>query len=495
MKLLKINPTDNVAVALEELSDGEMVNVDGAEITVLETVKAGHKLAISDIATGEAVTKYGHPIGTATVDISIGQTVHTHNLKTALDGVLEYTYNPSKKDAEKTSPTMFRGYRRKDGKTGIRNEVWIIPTVGCVNATAQKLEAEAKKLAKKHSSIDGVYSFCHPYGCSQLGDDHENTRRAITGLIDHPNAGAVLVLGLGCENNDVAGVKKLLGDFDPDRVKFLICQDCEDEVEAGIRAMSELIEFAGAFERENTPMSELVVGLKCGGSDGFSGITANPLAGAFADRLISEGGAIILTEVPEMFGAETILMDRCETSELFERTVAMINDFKNYYIKNGQNVYENPSPGNKAGGITTLEDKSLGCVQKGGSTNVMDVLGYCEPVRTRGLNLLTGPGNDLVSVSAMTASGAHLILFTTGLGTPFGAPAPTVKISSNTALYDKKRNWIDFDAGRLLTGVSMEVLRDELYEYVRALASGETVAKNETLGAREFTIFKTGITL
>jgi len=495
MKTLKINPSDNVVVALSELKAGESVTVGDLTITVTENIAPGHKLAIKNIGAGEAVTKYGHKIGNATADISAGQTVHTHNLKTALDGLLEYTYNPKKAEKKSATPTTFKGFKRKDGKVGIRNEVWIIPTVGCINSTALQLEKDASKLLGADSTIDGIYSFGHPYGCSQLGDDHENTRRAIAGLISHPNAGAVLVVGLGCENNDAESLKKLLGDYDTDRVKFLICQECKNEFEDGLVLMRELIDHANGFEREDVPMSELIVGLKCGGSDGFSGITANPLAGAFADRLIAEGGAIILTEVPEMFGAETILMDRCQTSEIFENTVKMINDFKNYYIKNGQNIYENPSPGNKAGGITTLEDKSLGCVQKGGSTNVVDVLGYCEPVKTRGLNLLTGPGNDLVSVSAMTASGAHLILFTTGLGTPFGAPAPTVKISSNTALYDKKKRWIDFDAGRLLKDTKMETLRDELYEYVRSLASGEIKAKNEILGAREFTIFKTGITL
>ena len=495
MEIIKINPADNVVVALSELNVGEVVAVDDVDVTVKEAIKAGHKLAIKNIAAGEAVIKYGHTIGSAIADISVGHTVHTHNLKTTLKGLLEYKYNPQKSETKQVTPSTFKGFLRKDGKVGIRNEVWIIPTVGCVNWVALQLEKAAREFTPADSTIDGVYSFGHPYGCSQLGDDHENTRRAIVGLINHPNAGAVLVLGLGCENNDADSLKELLGDYDKDRVKFLICQECEDELEEGLDIMGELMDYAKEFEREDVPMSELVVGLKCGGSDGFSGITANPLTGAFADKLIAEGGTIILTEVPEMFGAETILMDRCETPELFERTVQMINDFKNYYIKNDQNVYENPSPGNKAGGITTLEDKSLGCIQKGGSTNVTDVLGYCEPVKTRGLNLLTGPGNDLVSVSAMTASGAHLILFTTGLGTPFGAPAPTVKISSNTALYDKKRGWIDFDAGRLLAGVKMEILADELYEYVRALASGEIQAKNEKLGAREFTIFKTGITL
>ena len=495
MKLLKINPADNVAVALTPIAAMEDVSVDGMVLTVVESVGAGHKVALNPIASGDSVIKYGHPIGRATTRISPGQTVHTHNLKTALDGLLEYTYTPQHIKLAPREPGMFRGFRRSGGKVGIRNEVWIIPAVGCINVTAEILAKSARELLCDTDSIDGVYAYGHPYGCSQLGEDHENTRRAIAGLTAHPNAGAVLVLGLGCENNDVVGIKELLGDYDRERIKFLVCQESEDEIEDGLAMLRSLVDYASRSTREDVPMSELIVGLKCGGSDGFSGISANPLVGAFTDRLIAEGGSAILTEVPEMFGAETILMNRCRTPELFERTVSMINEFKDYYIANGQNVYENPSPGNKDGGISTLEDKSLGCVQKGGNADVTDVLDYGNSVAKRGLNLLNGPGNDLVSVSGMTVSGAQLILFTTGRGTPFGAPAPTVKISSNTALYDKKRAWIDFDAGPLLSGTPMATLRDQLYEYVRALASGEIQTKNEIIDAREFTIFKTGVTL
>ncbi|MCL2857514.1 MAG: altronate dehydratase family protein [Oscillospiraceae bacterium] len=495
MKLLKINPADNVAVALAQLAAGEKLSVDGAELTLAEDVGPGHKVALKSIAVGEDVVKYGHAIGRATVEILPGRLVHTHNLATALEGLLEYTYTPRIAERVTRESGIFRGFRRRDGKVGIRNEVWVIPTVGCINVLADMIARSGQELLSEGGGVDGIHFFGHPYGCSQLGDDHENTRRAVTGLIRHPNAGGVLVLGLGCETNGIEGIKELLGDYDHERVKFMVCQESGDDIADGLALLRSLVDYAGSFNREGVPMSELVVGLKCGGSDGFSGITANPLVGAFADRLIAEGGIAILTEVPEMFGAETILMNRCRTPKLFERMVEMINGFKNYYIANGQNIYENPSPGNKAGGISTLEDKSLGCVQKGGQTDVTGVLSYGDPVTERGLNLLDGPGNDLVSVSGMTASGAHLILFTTGRGTPFGAPAPTVKVSSNTALYDKKRAWIDFDAGQLLAGVSMDALCDQLYEYVRALASGEVCAKNEILGAREFTIFKGGVTL
>ena len=493
MKILKINQADNVAVTLVPLSEGEVVSIDGSELTLADPVDAGHKVALECINAGEAVIKYGHPIGHAKAAISTGEVVHTHNLKTALDGLLEYTYTPNLNPLAKQKPGTFFGYRRKDGSVAIRNEVWIVPTVGCINSTALFLEKNAQTFFT--DEIDGLYAFPHPYGCSQLSDDLENTRRILTGIIKHPNVGAVLVLGLGCENNTVEGLQELLGDYDKERVRFLVCQDSKDEHEDGLAILRELVTYASQFNREQIPMSELIVGLKCGGSDGFSGITANPLVGAFSDRLVAEGGSVILTEVPEMFGAETILMNRCRTPQLFEQTVNLINDFKTYFIENKQEIYENPSPGNLAGGISTLEDKSLGCLQKGGTSDVMAVLKYGDPVLEKGLNLLEGPGNDLVSTSSMTASGAHLILFTTGRGTPFGAPVPTVKISSNTELASRKPGWVDFDAGLLLKGVPMETLVTELYEYVRALASGEIRSKNEINDARELTIFKTGVTL
>jgi len=493
MKLLRINPSDHVAVALTPLTSRESITVDSLNIVIQEPINAGHKVAVLSIKSGDSVLKYGHSIGHATSDVAVGQLVHTHNLKTGLDGVSEYSYKPNRNSLEKREPDMFLGYRRPNGKVGIRNEVWIVPTVGCVNSTAANLQRIAQPLIPKE--VEGLYTFPHPYGCSQMSEDHENTCRALAGLINHPNAAAVLVLGLGCENNSVEEMMKFLGDYDKERIHFLVTQDCADEYESGLTALSELLNYAAKFERENISMSELIVGLKCGASDGFSGITANPLVGSFSDQLVAQGGSVILTEVPEMFGAETILMSRCRTPELFNSTVRMINDFKNYYIENGQNIYENPSPGNKAGGISTLEDKSLGCIQKGGTSDVVDVLNYGEPVKTKGLNLLTGPGNDLVSASAMTASGAHLVLFTTGRGTPFGAPVPTVKISSNTAIYEKKSAWIDFNAGFLTEGMSLEDLSSEFYNYIRALVSGDILAKNELHNAREFTIFKTGVTL
>ena len=461
MRTLKIHPLDNVEVNLEN----------------------GHKYALADIAKNENVIKYGTPIGHAACDIKKGEHIHTHNLKTNLKGNIEYTYSPALFPAEKRKADTFMGYIRKNGEVGIRNEIWIINTVGCVNKTAKRL-----------SELTGAICFEHPFGCSQLGDDQTKTQLILKGLVNHPNAAGVLVLGLGCENNNIEVFKEVLGSWDDERVKFLNAQDETDEIEAGIKIINELKEYAGQFKRTEIPVSKLKIGLKCGGSDGFSGITANPLIGSFSDRMIAMGACCIMTEVPEMFGAEHLLMQRCPTEELFNKTVALINNFKDYYTVHNQVIYENPSPGNKAGGITTLEEKSLGCTQKGGLGTVTDVLSYGDTATKNGLNLLNGPGNDIVAITNLTAAGAHIILFSTGRGTPVGAPVPTVKIASNNALAKKKANWIDFDASPLLYGKTMEELTDEFTKKVIAVASGEET-KSEINGYREISIFKDGIVL
>jgi len=487
---IKIHEKDNVLVAIKEIEKDAVISIDTMEITALENIPAGHKMAIYDIAAGDGVMKYGSCIGNAQSDIKAGQWVHTHNVKTALGDLLEYTYSPVDTTLETMESATFMGYRRNDGKVGIRNEVWIIPTVGCVNAIGQ---AMAKAARAKYGTED-VIAFEHPYGCSQMGDDEDNTRKILADLINHPNAGAVLVLGLGCENSNIDVLKPYIGDCDEKRVRFLVCQEVEDEMEAGEVIIDELVEYVSAFKREAVPVSELIVGLKCGGSDGFSGITANPVVGKFSDLVVRQGGTTILTEVPEMFGAETFLMNRCENEELFEETVKLINDFKKYYKDNNQTIYENPSPGNKKGGITTLEDKSLGCIQKSGSAAVKGVLSYAQPVSNKGLNLLSAPGNDLVASTALAASGAHMVLFTTGRGTPFACPVPTVKISTNSNLAKKKSNWIDFNAGVLVEDQDMETTAKALFDYVIAVASGEKVC-SEKAGLQDMAIFKKGVTL
>lgn len=493
MKAVKIQEKDNVAVAVCDIKANEQIIIENELITAVTDIPAGHKLALINIPEGEDIIKYGFPIGHAKCKIKAGSHVHTHNVKSNLGNLLSYEYRPVFKEPEPEKSESFMGYKRKDGKTGIRNEVWIIPTVGCVNAIVREIEREAQKY--RTENIDGIFSYCHPYGCSQLGADQENTLKFLCGLICHPNAAAVLVVGLGCENGNIGELKKLLGAYDGQRVKFMVCQDYEDEVAEGARLVKELCCFADSFRREPCPVSDLVIGLKCGGSDGFSGITANPLLGAVSDKLIRWGGSSVLTEVPEMFGAETILMNRCRTEKQFRQTVDLINNFKQYFLRYGEKTDENPSPGNKAGGITTLEDKSLGCVQKGGSSPVEDVLSYGDRITKKGLSLLQAPGNDLVASNALAASGAHIVLFTTGRGTPLGCPVPTVKISSNSALFEKKKNWIDFDAGQLLSGSSLEELRDELFGLIIDISSGRKKAKSENIDKHDLAIFKDGVTL
>ena len=458
---IKINENDNVAVALEVIPADTVVNVGGTEVTTVMEIPAGHKFALAD-------------------------------LKTGLGDLLEYSYEPDSIEEKFTEDATFMGYRRKDGRAGVRNEIWIIPTVGCVNNVASRIAELSKGLVREN--IEAVCAFPHPYGCSQMGDDQEHTRQILANLINHPNAGGVLVLGLGCENSNIDVLKGYLGEIDSDRVKFLVAQESDDEIAEGVGIVKGLAEYTAQFQREPISVSELVIGMKCGGSDGLSGITANPAVGRFSDILISKKGTTILTEVPEMFGAETILMNRCENEALFDKTVDLINDFKNYFKRHNQTIYENPSPGNKKGGISTLEDKSLGCTQKSGSAVVKGVLAYGETVSTPGLNLLSAPGNDLVAATALAASGAHIVLFTTGRGTPFACPVPTVKISSNSRLAGKKDNWIDFNAGVVAEGESLDAAGQRLFDEVVAVASGRKV-KSELAGFHDMAIFKQGVTL
>lgn len=491
-EFIKINANDCVAVALKPLPSGASIVVDGKPLTLLQDIPQGHKFALQDLAVGQPVIKYGAAIGVAKQDIPKGSWVHTHNIKTGLGDLLTYRYDPVHPSVQPTQERFFQGFRRADGKAGVRNELWIIPTVGCVNNIATALERKAQHLVR--GSIDCVAAFPHPYGCSQMGDDQENTRRILADLIGHPNAGGVLVLGLGCENSNIDVLKPYLGQFDENRVKFLVCQESTDEIADGMALLEQLAAYAGQFQRQPISCNELIVGMKCGGSDGLSGITANPTVGAFSDLLISKGGTTILTEVPEMFGAETLLMSRCKNQELFEQTVDLVNDFKNYFKRHDQTIYENPSPGNKKGGISTLEDKSLGCTQKSGTAPVVGVLGYGQKVTTPGLNLLSAPGNDLVASTALAAAGAHIVLFTTGRGTPFAAPVPTMKISSNTALAEKKSNWIDFNCGVLTENVTLADLGQALFDRVVEVASGRPV-KSEEAGFHDMAIFKQGVTL
>ena len=496
-RAIKINSADNVAVAIADmLPKGECVVMDGCKVVLRDDIARGHKFALCDMPQGQDIIKYGYPIGRLTCPVRQGEWIHSHNLGTNLCDNLQYEYSPTDvvPNIPKRDGLTINGFLRSDGSMGIRNELWIVPTVGCVNGQAQAI-AERVRRECDCSHLDDVRVYTHNYGCSQLGDDHKNTQQALAALICHPNAGGVLVLGLGCENNQIASLRKVIGSCDERRVRFLVAQEVEDEVEEGFRICRELVDVMRDDRREPQPLSNLCVGLKCGGSDGLSGITANPLVGRLSDWLIAQGATSVLTEVPEMFGAEIILMNRAVSRDVFDRTVCLINDFKEYFRKHNQPIYENPSPGNKQGGITTLEEKSLGCVQKGGSQPVVDVLGYCEPLRKAGLNLLQAPGNDLVASSALALSGCHMVLFTTGRGTPFGTFVPTMKISTNTQLFDFKKNWIDFDAGALTCDESCAEERlQRLIDKVIECANGQKL-KHEEQNFKELAIFKSGVTL
>jgi len=492
---LKINPADSVVVCLQPKKKGEIIDIDGRQVVLNQDTPAGHKVLIKDVKKGEDIIKYGYPIGHAMEDLKAGDWVNENNLKTNLSGTLEYTYNPVNEELSiKKGNRTFKGYKRQNGDVGVRNEIWIVPTVGCVNGIAEKLAAKLRQ-ETGCKGIDSVYAWHHNFGCSQLSGDHENTRKVLRDICLHPNAGAVLVLSLGCENNQPDQFMEMLGDYDKNRIRLLVTQKVVgDEVEEGMRILRELYAIASKDVREEVPVSKLRVGLKCGGSDGFSGITANPLVGEFSDWLVAQGGTSVLTEVPEMFGAETILMNRCRTEQLFDQTVSMINNFKEYFLSHGEPVGENPSPGNKAGGISTLEDKALGCTQKCGKAPVSGVMEYGDRLENTGLNLLSAPGNDLVAATALASCGCHLVLFTTGRGTPFGTFVPTMKIATNPTLAKNKPNWVDFSAGQLVEGRTMQELVPEFIDKVLAVASGQK-AKNEENDYREISIFKNGVTL
>ena len=493
MQAIKINPEDVVAVALTDLKQGQEVKLENDVVILQEDIPRGHKFALYDLDENDPVIKYGYPIGRAKHAVKKGEHVHTPNVKTDLKAFGSYNYDKAPKTELKHVDRYFDGYVRSNGDVGIRNEIWIIPTVFCVNHVAKELESYAQSRLSEFVNVDDCLALTHPYGCSQMGEDQTTTQKILACLTRHPNAGAVLVLGLGCENNNIGVFKEFLNAND-DRIHFLNSQDVEDELTAGKSIIDELLVKVNAYKRQKVSIDKLRIGLKCGGSDGLSGITANPLIGRLSDVVVGSGGTSVMTEVPEMFGAEQILMNRAVNSEVFDKCVKLINDFKNYFSSHGQVVSENPSPGNKAGGITTLEDKSLGCVQKGGKAEVCDVLKYGESLRSHGLNLLQGPGNDGVSCTALASAGCHMVLFSTGRGTPFATAIPTVKISTNTALFNKKQDWIDFNAGAIVDGIGFDELTDKLLDYVLEVASGKKTL-SEKRGFHDIIIWKDGVTL
>lgn len=497
MNYLQLHPHDTVAVALDELHPGQVINTTDQPFFLIDNIHSGHKLALKSHTSGEAVYKYGSIIGHTTQAIKAGEHVHSHNLKTRLAGIEDYQYAPSPYSPSActlSSPERyFEGYKRQDGKVGTRNEVWVISTVGCVAKYAERIARLADH--QYQGQCDGIFSLTHPFGCSQMGDDHKNTQAISAALALHPNAGGILFVGLGCENNQIEALLDIIPTSKKSRIRYFNCQSVENEIEAGLTAIGALVQQMSSDARETCSIADLTIGMKCGGSDSFSGLTANPLTGRIADIVCQHNGTVLLTETPEMFGAEQLLMNRASSVTVFDQIVSQINSFKQYFIDNKQSIYENPSPGNKAGGITTLEEKSLGAIQKGGTNPVQAVLNYGEPVTNNGLTLLQSPGNDAVSSTALTASGANILLFTTGRGTPLGFPAPTIKIASNSALATNKTSWIDFDAGPILEGQPFDKMAQILLDQIIETASGKTKTKSEINEQREIAIWKTGVTL
>lgn len=499
VRLIQIDGTDNVAVAPFDIEKGVLCATRKSKVTAATRIRKGHKVALERIAAGESIIKYGWPIGTATELIEEGSAVHIHNVRTNLSGTLEYNYEPSPPILPLSTtlsgalPSTFTGYARANDQVGVRNEIWIIPTTGCVNGLAERLARHAAG-KPEYRDIDGVFALSHSFGCNQLGDDHLRTQQVLADLVHHPNAGAVLVISLGCETNNIENFKSIIGDWNQKRVEFMVCQDEDDEFLTGTKKLSKLLGYASGFKRAALPINALRVGLTCGGSDAFSGITANPLVGAFADELVRAGGSTVLTEVPEMFGAEVELLNRSIDGSVFEKGVEMINSFKQYFLDRGHPVHENPAPGNIEGGITTLEEKSLGCTKKGGSSPVVDVIPYAGRIQKPGLTLLSAPGNDLVCTTALAAAGCHMLLFTTGRGNPLGSIVPTLKISTTRQLAEKKKTWIDFDAGPILDGAAAADLSQDLYLLVAEIASGKRT-NNEMNEYRDMAIFKDGVTV
>ena len=494
---LRVHPADSVAVALAPLAAGRLVDLDGTGITLRSDIPAGHKFALVPISEGQPVTRYGSAIGLASADIAPGEHVHSHNLKTALGTGDTYAFAPvaTRAPGASAGADSFLGYRRADGRVGTRNEIWVLNTVGCVNRAAERIAREGERRVRGLETVDGVHAFPHPFGCSQLGDDLSQTRGILQGLATHPNAGGVVLIGLGCENNRLDALLEGIPEAARGRIVSFAAQSVDDEENAGLAALDTLIERMSGDRREVCPASDLVLGMKCGGSDALSGLTANPLVGRMTDRVTGEGGKSLLTEVPEMFGAERLLMARAADEEVFHRIVEMVEAFKAYFIRHNQPIYENPSPGNKEGGLTTLEEKSLGAVQKGGTARVTDVLAYGQGARRPGLSLINAPGNDAVSSTALAVAGATVLLFTTGRGTPLGFPVPTLKIASNSGLAARKPRWIDFDAGPIASeGRSMEEMAEALWRLILDTASGRP-ARNEENDYREIAIWKTGVTL
>lgn len=499
MSAIKLYPQDTVALATSELKKGQTVTVDGETITLLDDIPNAHKIALKDFETGEAVRKYDNIIGYASKPIKKGEWIHSHNEVTGLGKSKEYTYdfNPISIFPGESDKT-FMGYDRADGGAGIRNHLAIISTVFCANGPLRKLARMAEAKYPATENFDGIIAFDQEFGCSQTGKDLVTTCKIIAGIAKNANFGGVLLVSNGCEMAIPSVLEQYMGDYDKKRIRTLTLQEVEDEFTAGMELIDEIMEEMKDDKRTPININRLHIAMNCGGSDGYSGITANTLLGTLCDTLVKEGAIMNMTEVPEMMGAEHILMNRAADKSIFDDIVKMMYDYDAYFARYGEKAADNPTQGNKAGGLTTLEEKSLGCIQKGGHCAVMEVLEYGERATKNGFVLVSGPGNDLAGVSGQIAAGAVLTIFTTGRGTPCGFAGPTFRLASNTALATRKSNWIDYDAGRLLTAKTpeeVEALNKELYDAIMATVNGQYRTRTEENGYYILGALKDGVTL
>ena len=510
-----LHSDDNLCVAARHLELGEEISVGGESLRLAEPVRLGHKLAVRAIREGERVKKYGQTIGFATRDIAPGQWIHSHNLTA---GRFEREYEYATEIPPPPAPIegrTFQGYRRAGGKAGTRNYIAVISSVNCSASVSKYISQRFdNSLLAKFPNVDGLLPLTHKGGCGlqYAGEDHQQLTRVLSGFATHPNVGAYLLVGLGCETGTLQylvqhgglaeGVVQLNtkanGAARPPVV--LSMQDCggtNKTVEAGIAAIAEMLPRVNGVRREPIPASELILGCECGGSDGNSGVTANPALGAASDLLVAAGGTSILSETPEIYGAEHLLVRRARTRAIGEKLIDRIRWWEEYTAKFGVEIDNNPSPGNKEGGLTTIYEKSLGAVAKGGSTALCGVYRYAEPVTAQGFVIMDTPGYDPASITGMVAGGANVVCFTTGRGSCFGCkPVPSIKIATNTPMYEQMIDDMDINAGVILEGASVADVGRQIFEFILEVAGGKrTKSEIHGVGEEEFAPWSIGPTL
>ncbi|HZZ87813.1 MAG TPA: altronate dehydratase family protein [Caulobacteraceae bacterium] len=482
---LRLNPSDNVVIAMRRLEPGQAV--DGEGVATLEPIVSGHKVAVRPIRAGETVRKYGQVIGVATVDIAAGAHVHTQNLAMSSERELGASASGV---LRREAPRTFGGYRRASGKVGVRNYIGVLTSVNCSATVARHIAqaAERSGLLDDYPDIDGIVPITHASGCGMAGsgEGYDVLRRTLWGTGANPNFGGVLLVGLGCEVVQIGRMKADYGLSEGDAFQSFTIQETggtRRSIEEGLERLTAMLPKIGAARRTTVSASEITLGLQCGGSDAWSGVTSNPALGVASDRLAGLGGTVILSETPEIYGAEHLLIARATSGEVADKLRARLAWWEDYTRRNGAVMDNNPGPGNKAGGLTTILEKSLGAVAKAGGSPLMDVVEYAEPISSAGLVFMDSPGFDPCSATGQVASGATVIAFTTGRGSAFGCkPSPSIKLSSNSEIYRRMHDDIDIDCGPIATGeVSIEAKGAEILDYLLEVASGRRT-KSEELG-------------